>query len=551
MNKRSSSTGRQVKYRSGESTDSYGSKSNESKSKYKPRLIGGKTSAKSRIQPQAQSQSTPVQSPKIVHINPSKQVQSDYSGKTVLPAAADPQETLQVDEKPRRFPGFNLAGTFMNIARYFVGGVVGIALVFAGFFSYRIYTASRTVIDTTVQGSSIALVGASEDIDPAELQHEGDSRFNVLLVGIRDDDDGFFDGTIADFQIDLADTIIIASIDPVERTAGLFSIPRDLYVDIPEFGSARINNATQWGEDIEYPGGGIGLLMDTVEQNLQIPLDFFAQVNLDGFTSIVDAVGGVDVSVPETIVDWEFSFEELGYAPPYVIEAGEHRLDGQEALLYSRSRKTSARGDFDRNDRQRAILLDLKDKILSSDTFTDPFRISNILTALTNNLRTNLSVDVLLDLQDITRDISSSSIESIGISTDDDSLLSNANIDGAAVVVPRTGNFNEVTELFFDTFPDRLIVDENATVEVWYSQNYFFEAVAAQEQLAAFGYNVLNEVRPTNGFDPSAVYATNSQEQKFTNAYLTQRFEVFDSLPLTSAPQGVTSTADFVVIIGE
>ncbi|RMG95246.1 MAG: LytR family transcriptional regulator [Chloroflexi bacterium] len=155
------------------------------------------------------------------------------------------------------------------------------------------------------------------------------------------------------------DTIIIVAINQDGPTASILSIPRDLYVYIPGWTMNRINTALAHGSAIGYPGGGIGLLKQTILYNFGIPIHYYARVDFEGFKEIVDAIGGVEISVSCEFKDWRLKSPELDPQDEnnwevYTLEPGIYHMDGDLALWYARSRLMS--NDFDRGRRQQQLL---------------------------------------------------------------------------------------------------------------------------------------------------------------------------------------------------
>jgi polyisoprenyl-teichoic acid--peptidoglycan teichoic acid transferase len=173
---------------------------------------------------------------------------------------------------------------------------------------------------------------------------------NVLLIGTdyRVGGKGF-----------RTDTLIVVSINKSSGLVTMLSIPRDLYVYIPTWGMARINNAYADGQTGNYPGGGPGLLKQTLLYNLGIPIHYYALVNFDGFQQIVDTLGGVDVPVNCQLTDYKLkdstlSESNLADYELYTIPVGMAHMDGALALWFARVRPVG--GDFFRSYRQRQVL---------------------------------------------------------------------------------------------------------------------------------------------------------------------------------------------------
>ncbi len=150
------------------------------------------------------------------------------------------------------------------------------------------------------------------------------------------------------------DVVQIVSIQTMVPAVTVLSIPRDLYVYIPEQGMSRINFADMYGEVFAYEGGGPGLIQQTLLYNLGIPVDHYVRTDFDGLIGIVDALGGVEIPVHCELMDfWPYP-NEAGEYITKTLEPGMHHLDGESALWYARSRKTSS--TFARERRQQQVL---------------------------------------------------------------------------------------------------------------------------------------------------------------------------------------------------
>jgi len=150
------------------------------------------------------------------------------------------------------------------------------------------------------------------------------------------------------------DVIQVVSIQPLVPAVTVLSIPRDLYVYVPGFWMGRVNFADMYGELYGYKGGGPALLQQTLLYNLGIPIDHYVRTDFDGLIGIVDALGGVDIPVHCQLQDYWPYPDENGEYPIKVLVPGVHHMDGETALWYARSRKTSS--IFARERRQQQVL---------------------------------------------------------------------------------------------------------------------------------------------------------------------------------------------------
>ncbi len=176
---------------------------------------------------------------------------------------------------------------------------------------------------------------------------------NILLIGSDSPNNEDPETSIR------TDSLLIASINRDQGTASLLSIPRDLYVFVPGWANTRINTAYAHGNQIEYEGGGIQLLKDTVLYNFGIPIHYYAQIDFSGFEGIVDSLGGVEVVNSCQLTDWilkqpGLDIDEEDNWEMFTLEPGVHQMDGFTALWYARSRRTTS--DFDRGRRQQQLI---------------------------------------------------------------------------------------------------------------------------------------------------------------------------------------------------
>ncbi len=221
--------------------------------------------------------------------------------------------------------------------------------------------------------------------DPVILLEEtppawnGTDRVTVLVMGLdyRDWEQG--NGPPR------TDTMILVTVDPVAKTAGMLSIPRDLWVEIPGFNEYnRINTAYFLGETFKVPGGGPEVAMRTVENLLGVPIQYYAVIEFSAFERFIDEIGGIDVLVKERI-----KISPIGRMSMW-LEAKPYHLDGAEALAYARARKTEG-GDFDRAQRQQQVIFAIRDRILGFDMIPTLIAKAPILfQELKSGIRTNL-----------------------------------------------------------------------------------------------------------------------------------------------------------------
>lgn len=432
--------------------------------------------------------------------------------------------------------------------RIFVGLLL-IVLMIGGFLFAKGYINFHKVFRGG--GGAAAL---QENVDPTKLNGEGDGRVNILVLGRAGDGHP---------GADLTDTIILASIDPISKEAALVSVPRDLYVRVSGYGSMKINAAFAAGKndvlnnsakitsDVRKKAedAGFKTVEDTVQSVLGLPIHYHAMIDFAGFEKAIDTVGGIDFNAPKPVVE-TLRIDGRNYRLD--VQPGQQHFDGFKALAYARSRYTSPRGDFDRSERQRLIIVALKEKILSAGTYSNPAKISQLFDAFGAHVQTNFSTADAKRLYDISKEIGGGKINSIGLVDAPNDFLTTSNIGGLSVVVPKAGvnNYKAIQSYLRNTLKDSFLKDENASIMVLNGTSKPGLATTEAEELKSFGYNITKiDNAPTSTYARTIVVDLRSGAKKYTKHYLEQRFK---SAAVTSLPDSQIQplTADFVIIIG-
>lgn len=385
---------------------------------------------------------------------------------------------------------------------------------------------------------------------PELLKGEGRGRINVLLMGR---------GGGGHTAPDLTDTMIVASVDPVNHTATLLSVPRDLWVNVPGQGVMKLNSAWQSGHskhlgrkaagNTSTPAiqAGYKAVDDTIKEVLGLEIDYHMLVDFKAFKQAVDTVGGVSMTVGADLVDPTVAWENNN--DPVLAKAGVQTFDGSKALLYARSRATTS--DFDRSDRQRALLLALKDKVATLGTMSNPAKISGLANAFGDNVRTDLSISNAHRLYGILKKVPNTSISSLSLADPNNPLISTGNVNGQSVVLPKAGLFKyeDIHTFLRGQLKDPYILKEKARILILNGTSQAGLATAKSDELTAYGYNVVRIGNtPTSGWTQTTLVDL-TKRHKYTRNYLQQRFgqKAAAALGDKTIP---TSGADFVIIIG-
>jgi LCP family protein required for cell wall assembly len=282
-----------------------------------------------------------------------------------------------------------------------------------------------------------------------KLDGEDQGRVNVLLAGNSADDVGHSGG-------DLTDSIMLISLNTKDKTAFVVSIPRDLWVNIPDHGYSKINATYVYGKadkfsESGYPDGGMGLLEKVVEQNFDIHINYYALVNYTALRDAVNAVGGVDVTIqssdPRGLYDPSRDWTSRTYTPLVKLSNGPHTLGGQQALNLARARGDSygsygyGQSDFTRTYNQRLLLSALKTKALTAGVVTNPIRLGSLLDAMGNNVQTDFQTNEVRRLVTLSQEIPDSSIKSVSLNDANGKnlLTSYHTYNGQSALIPAAG----------------------------------------------------------------------------------------------------------------
>jgi polyisoprenyl-teichoic acid--peptidoglycan teichoic acid transferase len=353
------------------------------------------------------------------------------------------------------------------------------------------------------------------------------------------------------------DVIIIVSINPDVPSVSMFSIPRDTWVYIPNWQYTRVNIADEHGEFVKFPGGGPGLVEQTIQYNFGIPVQYYARVDFEGYKKLIDSVGGVDVvadcplydifpDVPAGSNDIISDPSQLATVLTGTIDIptpGIYHLDGKHALWYARSRKTTS--DFDRSRRQQHVLNALWSKIREQGLIN---KLPDIWSDVVSTVQTDLSLNDVIYLANLGQTIDRSRIRS--------SFLDGAyahrftSIEGASVF---SYTYDEISNTIQTAFSPPIIgraVQPPATIEVFNgTPNQDWDAIAA-DRLSSAGYHVVSygpadrADYPTTAITDLRATSKGSRLSELSRLFNT-RTAVYQSDPNAPAEYRIILGADF------
>jgi len=267
---------------------------------------------------------------------------------------------------------------------------------------------------------------SSEETLVAVAPWQDPRRVSILLLGI--DQRAGETGTFA------TDTIILLSLDPVGKTGALLSIPRDLWVQMPGLNQpGRINTANIIGDDINYPGGGgPAYAARVVEKELGITIQHYVLINFEVFTTLIDAIGPVEVCPPEPIDDDQYPDGSYGTISIH-FDAGCQELNAERLLQYARTRHSDS--DIGRSSRQQEVILAVRDKVLSAGGVLSLLpQVPALWRSVQDNIRPDLTLEEVISLARTAESIPDSEIRQSQISFGEVELGTTA--DGDQILMP-------------------------------------------------------------------------------------------------------------------
>ena len=320
--------------------------------------------------------------------------------------------------------------------------------IWAIYFLFKIksFEKSSLEIDISQKTSLLSTVQQIVAKDKKALKGADKKRINILLLGMGGE------GHSGQF---LTDTIILASINPETYQTALLAIPRDLYVEVPKtFINTKINAVYAYGRK-KQKENSTELIEKTVEKITGQEIDYYLNINFEGFKKVIDELGGIIVQVEEDIVDHKYPGPGRSYET-FKIDKGTHLINGDVTLKYARVRHVKG-GDFSRLERQKDIIVAAKKRAFSIENFANPMKLTNLLTILEDNLQTNIRLDEIPAFIELAKNINPYQINSKVLDAwSHDSLLavSHVFLGGlrAFILVPRTGNYQEIKSLSENIF---------------------------------------------------------------------------------------------------
>lgn len=350
-----------------------------------------------------------------------KQIQQKDKPFNVSPTFGTELDNRSFQSRPNYENGGQPKSKIKRLVKRVVLSVVALIVIGVVGFGWDLYSA---VSSLTGQRNPFTLIST---IFPRPLA-ETNGRINILIAGYSVGDPHHQGAS-------LTDSIMIASINPKNKTGVLVSVPRDLWVNIPGNGYSKINAAYEYGQrdNFSKPGyfpGGMGLLEEVVSKDFGVNFNYYALINYAALKDAVNAVGGITITIHST--------NPKGIYDAYThlkLPNGRVTLNGQEALNLARARGDNAAGDvsyglsgsdFERTQHQQQMLVALKDKASQMSSLINPITVIRLVKSVGSNVITNLDVGQMETMYSDTKGISNKNIKEVTINNyNGQDLLSN------------------------------------------------------------------------------------------------------------------------------
>lgn len=314
------------------------------------------------------------------------------------------------------------------------------------------------------------------------LAGEKEDRINFVLLGM---------GGAGHNGPYLTDTIMIASFKPSSKEAAIFSLPRDMIVPIDGHNYRKINSVYTIGQNNGIGGGE--LIKRVISDTFDIPIHYFAAVDFNGFVEMIDAIDGVEVNVTKAFKDNQFpTYDEKWQSVSF--EAGQQTMDGITALRYARSRhgNNGEGSDFARIKRQQKILVAAKEKLTSFNTLINPAKITSLFSLFNKYTASDIEPWEAVKLVHLSKELNTQKIVTQSIDNRPGGYLkAGIAIDGAYILQPVTGDYNQINSLIANVFDLQQASQEKAKIVIQNGTIVPGLALKAVNYLNQIGYTII------------------------------------------------------------
>jgi len=437
-----------------------------------------------------------------------------------------------------------------RIIKWTLLGLLFILIAIGGYLAYKTLSTGDRILEGNI----------FDVVQNEPLQKDANGRSNFVVFGTAEDDEGGEHG-----GANLTDSIMVISIDQEKKDAYMISLPRDLWVTYEEsctVGYQGKLNAAYFcaSNDGEDEKAGAAALQRKAGEILGLDIQYYIHMNFTAVIEAVNAVGGVDVTIesedPRGILDRNFDWK-CNYTCYYVnYKNGENvHLDGERALALARARNAAGGyglpgGNFDREKNQQKIIKALLQKAVSAGTLTNLGKVTGLLDALGNNLRTNVQTKEVRTLMDLGTAIKPDAIIPLSLVEEGNMLVTTGMVSGQSVVRPIAGlmDYSEITAYINKNLTSNPVTREEPHITVLNGGRAAGVAQTEADSLTDKGFVVdVVDNAPEGSYPKVEIYQINKDK----TASAAKLKEVYGVTPKTTAPPiSIVGETDFVIILG-
>ena len=391
------------------------------------------------------------------------------------------------------------------------------------------------------QGNVFDLLFADETYEPLKTDENG--RTNILAFGTSGYDMEGTEGNSVHDGAQLTDSIMVISLNQDTGDLAMLSLPRDLKASPTCTATGKINEV-YWCNNMDgtEEQAGAEALTEEVGEILDVDFQYYAHLNWGSLVSIVNTLGGINVTLDEDIEDYAYT--------KAVYQAGvEYTLDGGQALGLARARHGTTSGDFSRGASQQKILIGIKNKV-SENNLSIPDMI-NLANTLGDNLRTNFSVSELKTLAHLSSTYDFNNIRQVSL-IEPEKLVTSTSINGISYIVPTrgVGNYDEIQTYVAKMFSNDPRQYEDASILVLNGTDTNGLASTEQTSLQEDGYqNISVGDAPAGNYEGHYTLYKLTDSAPGTKKLLEEKYNV-TAKSADELPAGISTDYDFVLILG-
>jgi LCP family protein required for cell wall assembly len=427
-------------------------------------------------------------------------------------------------------------------------GVLAVGVIIGGWLGWQVIGN----LDKIFHGNPFSDAGAL--LSTATLKGEAQGRVNILLAGDSTDR-----ANATANGGDLTDSLMVVSINTKTHSSFMLSIPRDLWVNIPNAGYGKINST--------YEYDGMSGLESLISKDLGIPIDYYALVNYGAFEGIVNAVGGVSVNIQSSDPRGLYDPQPFPGAEALRLTNGVHDLNGVEALNLARARGDAygsygfPQGDFNRTAHQRQLLVAIASKAQSLGVVSNPVKVSQIFNTLGSNVKTDLTLPDVLALTRVAKGLNPDKIASLSYSYGGTNplLMNYDSPTGQDGLIPAAGigDYAQLQAFYNQQTSSNPVAKEGASVIILNGSTVVGLAHQEETALEKQNFIISNIGDATAEYPGSMIVDLSGGKDPATKAALQQIFSsdtTATTSTTSSAEAGEASNytdAQFVVILGK